>query len=133
MNETDLRAELQRLATASPPGPARLDIDQMLRHGRKRIRRRRAGAFQVSVAAAALVVLSSIGIARLTSDQFSGPSQPGTPATQIPEAGGTNPAIVPWAVPTEYRAPGHGGRYPIQAPGAEPAMQATLIQGKVAF
>ena len=74
MNESDLRAELQRLATASPAAPARLDIDKMLRHGRQRIRRRRAVTFPASLAAAALVVLSSAGVIRLASDQLSGPS-----------------------------------------------------------
>jgi hypothetical protein len=134
MNESDLRAELQRLATGSPAAPARLDIDEMLRHGRQGIRRRRAGAFQASVAAAALVVLSSVGIVRLTSEQFGGPSQPGTPAAEIPEAGGiTNPVAAPWEVPTYDPVPPRGARFLVPAAGTRPAMQATVVQSHVAF
>jgi hypothetical protein len=125
MNESDVRAELQRLAGTGPAGPARLDIDKMLRHGRRRIRRRRAGAFQASVAAAALVVLSSVGIIRLTSGELSGPPQPGTPSLQIPEAAaGMNPANPQWMVPANY---------PAQPRDVRLAQQVTLAGGHVAF
>jgi hypothetical protein len=99
MNEQEVRAELKRLAAASPAGPARLDIDEVLRHGRRRRRRRRAGVLHVSVVAAALIAASLIGVIRLTSDQFSGPARPGVPTLQIPEAGsGMNPANRQWVV-----------------------------------
>ena len=129
MNESDLRAELQRLASASPPAPVRLDLDEILRHGRQRIRRRRAGALPVSVAAAALVVLSSIGIFRVASAEFGGPAQTGAPSMQISEAGaGTNPANRQYVIPADYPAQTEGTRLARQA-----GQQVTLAGGHVAF
>lgn len=114
MNESDLRAELQRLASASPASPARLDLDEIKAHGRQRIRRRRAAALPAAVAAAALVVLSSVGILQLASAVLSGSSPASTPATQISEAGaGTNPVNRQWVVPV--------------------GQQIILVQGHVAF
>ncbi len=134
MNESELRAELRHLATSSPPGPARLDLDEMLRRGRRRIRRRRAGALPASVAAVALVVLSFVGIARLTSGQFSGLSSSGAPAAELPEAGGsTNPAAAQWAVPAYYSVPPRGIRFMVPAASTRSAWQATLVSGHVAF
>lgn len=130
MNETDLRAELLRLAIACPPSPTRLDLDEVLRRGRHRIRWRQARALPVSVAAAALVVLSSIGIVRLTAGQFGVPSGPGTEAQQFPEVGmGTSRLNLQWEVPADYPAQTGGMRLVQQvAP-----QQMTLVQGHVAF
>jgi hypothetical protein len=132
MNETDLRAELKRLASSSPATPARLDLDEILHHGRQRIRRRRAATLPASVAAAALVVLSSVGIFRVASAEFGGPAQTGAPSMQILEAvGSTNPEAGPWAVPADYPVLARDARPALQAP--KPALQATLVQGHVAF
>ena len=129
MNETDIRAELLRLASTSSPGPARLDLDEVLRHGRRRIRRRRARALPASVAVAALVVLSSIGIFRLTAGQFGGSPEPGAEAQQFSEAGvGANSLNLQWRVPADYPAQTGGTRLDQEA-----GPQVTLVQGHVAF
>jgi hypothetical protein len=84
------------------------------------------------VAAAAVVVLSSIGIVRLTSEQLSGPSQPGTQAAAIPEAGGiTNAAVAPWEVPTYYPVPPRGVRFLVPMGNTRAGVQATMVQGHV--
>jgi hypothetical protein len=130
MNESDLRDELKRLASASAPGPVQLDLDKMLSQGRRRIRRRRVGALHASVAAAALVVLSAVGLVRVASDQFGGPSQPATDM-QIPEAGaGTNPSNLGWMVPVTYPDQSPGTRL---TPQEGHGQQRTLVSGHVAF
>ena len=136
MNESDLRAELQRLASVEPSRRrSRLDLDEILRHGRQRIRRA-AGALPVSVAAAALVVLSSYrdlpgGV------RPSRRPRPTTGRAVHADLGGGRGAptrrTAQYVIPADYPVPSRGTRFMVPGPGTQLALQATLVQGHVAF
>ena len=44
-----------------------------------------------------------------------------------------NPAAAQWAVPTDFPVPSRGTRFMVPGPGTQLALQATLVQGHVAF